>query len=124
MKKNKVIVGNKYGKLTVMELEKGGKARCKCECGEEKSVYRYNLVNGNTNTKSCGCLKRAVKNIIGKKYGKLTVIRRDSVYKGTHYYICDCDCGTKGIIVSRNNLANNNTKSCGCLRYKINRGGK
>lgn len=54
-------VGNKYGKLTVLERAEnsnGGKEahwKCKCECGNYVIVNGVNLRSGNT--KSCGCLR-------------------------------------------------------------------
>ena len=37
-------------------------------------------------------------NYIGKKINRLTIIADDPNKKG--YYICDCDCGTKGKSIS------------------------
>ena len=53
-------LGNKYGKLTVIqraENTKDGKTRwvCECECGNKITVLGTNLRKGNT--KSCGCLR-------------------------------------------------------------------
>ena len=57
------LVGEKFGKLTVLKEEvilKSGKNRvyttCKCECGGEKTCERYGLMNGSTT--SCGCVRR------------------------------------------------------------------
>ena len=51
------MVGEKYGKLTVVSLDRreGKKNRwiCSCECGGEARVVRHNLLGGRT--KSCGC---------------------------------------------------------------------
>jgi len=58
--------------------------------------------------------KKAGKNETGKKYGKLTVIKRAETKPGMVYWICRCDCG-KGTIVSGRALRTGNTKSCGCL---------
>lgn len=54
------LVGNKYGKLTVIERVENNRFghvcyRCKCDCGGETIVDATNLRNGNTN--SCGCIK-------------------------------------------------------------------
>lgn len=53
-------VGNKYGKLTVLERaqtkKKGVHWHCRCECGNEVDVLGTSLRNGNT--KSCGCLQK------------------------------------------------------------------
>lgn len=48
--------GEKYGKLTVMELVAHGKHSswlCHCDCGKDIIVSGSNLVTGNTT--SCGC---------------------------------------------------------------------
>lgn len=116
------VLGKKYGKLTVIrEYDKGqdGKPRylCKCDCGNEKVIRKSSLISGGT--KSCGCIR--TRNIIGKKFNLLTVTEKYSVINGIQYYKCDCDCGTKGIIVARNSLRSGGTKSCGCLRKKANR---
>lgn len=50
-------VGEKYGKLTILEPIKKGKGyyyRCLCDCGNETIVAANHLFNGHT--KSCGCL--------------------------------------------------------------------
>ena len=54
-------VGNRYGRLTVVEYawtrKNNGKYamwRCKCDCGKEVVCSGHNLREGNT--KSCGCL--------------------------------------------------------------------
>lgn len=59
--------------------------------------------------------------IVGNKYGKLTVDHFvETVYKKSnreHYYSCTCDCGAKDVRVTRHNLLRGDTTSCGCA-YK------
>ena len=56
----KSLVGQKFGKLTVVELlEESNKFnrrlyRCKCDCGNEVVIPSSSLTTGHTN--SCGCL--------------------------------------------------------------------
>jgi hypothetical protein len=57
------LVGQKFGKLTVLKEEiifKSGKSRVyttnKCECGGQKICERYGLVSGKTT--SCGCVRK------------------------------------------------------------------
>lgn len=45
----------KFVNLIPIEYIKGGKWRCKCECGNETIVDTRNLKSGHTT--SCGCLK-------------------------------------------------------------------
>lgn len=57
--------------------------------------------------------------LTGKKFGRLTALKRVEDYvspKGNREtrWLCKCDCGNN-IIVLRNSLTSNNTKSCGCL---------
>ena len=59
----KVCVGQRYGRLIVLEraenyIEPSGKTvrvwKCQCDCGNIKYVKSHNLLKGHT--KSCGCL--------------------------------------------------------------------
>lgn len=57
-------------------------------------------------------------NIIGKRFGILTVISK-STQKATSgsVYTCLCDCG-KELDIARCSLVSGHTKSCGCTRNK------
>lgn len=70
------------------------------------------LKNGDAT--SCGCAQVRLLNLAGKRFGKLTVIKRDSSKKGTSW-LCRCDCGNE-TSVRRDHLLNGNTRSCGCER--------
>ena len=52
------LVGNKYGKLKVVDLShlKGNKVYwlCVCDCGNQKSIYQNSLI-GKGKVSSCGC---------------------------------------------------------------------
>lgn len=60
--------------------------------------------------------------LIGKKFGKLTVIR----YAGDEFigsdnnsrWVCSCECGNE-VVVGGNKLKGGHTKSCGCLQKEI-----
>jgi hypothetical protein len=60
--------------------------------------------------------------LIGKRFGKLTVInyaesRAQPSGKIRHRWVCLCDCGNISPSVSSSNLLKKNgTKSCGCVR--------
>jgi len=62
------LIGNKYGKLTVVEFAgiKNHKARwkCTCDCGLSVVVTTGNLRSGNTT--SCGCVHREQVRVTGK----------------------------------------------------------
>lgn len=118
----KNIIGNKYGRWTVVSFshkaQRGCSWNCICDCGNGKIVNEGVLRNGKS--KSCGCLKkeksieRLSKNLVGEKFGKLTAIERLPNFKGiyTHYY-CKCDCGNI-VNVRGSALTTSNTISCGC----------
>jgi hypothetical protein len=62
MKTQRDLTGIKFGRLTVKHQEaktvQKGLGRfwvCRCDCGKQISVYRGNLLSGNTT--SCGCSK-------------------------------------------------------------------
>lgn len=69
-------------------------------------------------------MKFDVNDIIGKKFGKLTVLSfnhkkqiftKNNIKNGYKYfYLCICECGNK-TIVSRHHLLFKHTQSCGCL---------
>ena len=119
--------GKRYGKLTVIsqtENREFGSVKwlCKCECGNYCEVAGDALRQGQT--QSCGCLIKEksreanLKNIVGQKFGKLTVLEIDeatSIKKNRVFWKCKCDCGNITSIYS-SNLINGITKSCGCIR--------
>ena len=57
-----------------------------------------------------------MENIIGKKFGRLTVLEKTKEKNkyGSYFYKCRCDCGNIHLVISRD-LKDNSTKSCGCL---------
>lgn len=56
------------------------------------------------------------KNLIGKKYGHLTVIGLSDKMSGRKsYWYCQCDCGNE-VEVRSDHLTTGNTLSCGCLK--------
>ena len=123
------LTGNKYGRLTVIRntgQKKWGSYiyECLCECGNICEVVSSNLTRGGT--KSCGCLKKEsdrapkgnVIDLIGQKFGHLTVVNRaGSDNRGEATWECKCDCGNpQHLIVLGSNLRNGHTQSCGCER--------
>lgn len=53
--------------------------------------------------------------MIGKRFGRLEVIKEECKDdRGTHF-LCRCDCGMEKVVLGQN-LRNGSTKSCGCLR--------
>ena len=127
-------IGNTYGYLTVIERAENdseGRARwlCQCKCGNTVVVRGKSLRSGNT--KSCGCYQKEravqsnmnrVDSLIGKKFGKLTVIEEAGFImhtsgKRSRIYKCLCDCGNY-CEIQHQYLAYGDTTSCGCIRSK------
>lgn len=57
-------------------------------------------------------------NLLGQKYGRLTVIAEAPKQKGQTAWLCQCECGNQKIISTRA-LRSGNTSSCGCLHKEI-----
>ncbi len=53
----------------------------------------------------------------GKRYGRLTVIKRVGNRRGKACWLCLCDCGNK-TIVRGDHLRSGHTRSCGCLQFE------
>lgn len=58
-------------------------------------------------------------NLIGQKFGRLTVVERAPSRKGKTYWKCLCDCGKYREVQTRH-LRNGKIRSCGCLFNETN----
>lgn len=124
------LIGQKFNRLTVLERDLSypsgaGKSvywKCKCDCGNIKSVRTDKLRNGEI--QSCGCLSKEIRtqlfldDLTDQRFGRLLVLKRDmDKPRGKScfaYWICKCDCGNV-VSVRGNHLRDNTTSSCGCL---------
>lgn len=62
---------------------------------------------------------RTKNDLIGNKFGRLTVISFSHLDKRqAAYWLCQCSCG-KERLVRRNSLTSGWTKSCGCLQKEL-----
>ena len=125
-RRQKDLTGVRFGKLICIEPseQKNEKRngilwKCKCDCGNDCLAVSKQLIQGYK--KSCGCLGHpALKDFVGKRFGKLTVIGYAEKRAGMHRWKCKCDCG-KETIVGQTFLQSGKTKSCGCLQASIYR---
>lgn len=118
------ITGQKFGRLTAIKRVSDGtlgKWLFRCDCGNEKLLYKQNVCQGKT--KSCGCLIKDLKQdesekmweeFDGVKFGRLTALNHEKIGRIT-FYTCKCDCGNQ-IKVRGSYLKSGHTKSCGCNR--------
>ena len=134
------LTGQKFGRLTVLHKDSekitssGSYWVCQCECGKIKSVKSSSLRRGEI--QSCGCLRNErskiakeqlglVDNLVGQRFGFLTVLCKDEEetkkHSGAVYWSCQCDCGTiksiRGQSLKRKD--ENRTISCGCIHKSI-----
>lgn len=131
------LTGMRFGRLKVEHrasdkiLPSGVHAvmyHCKCDCGNEIDVNAGSLKSGKT--KSCGCFNRDVvrartsKNLKEQRFGRLVAIEPVDIIlsSGKHKqeWLCQCDCGNK-TIVSTKNLLRGHSKSCGCYKRDVAR---
>lgn len=131
MPKGRNLIGQRFHKLTVIEempeRKHGNKVwKCQCDCGNIKYAYTNLLTSGSVQSCGCGRRENLAKRIshdelIGKKFGLLTVIRKDYEHQapnGSYKMLCQCDCGNV-VFVSPIDLKTNHTQSCGCLNISI-----
>ena len=115
---NQDLIGQKFGKLTVESSAGTNKWKhrlweCKCDCGNIVIVDTSRLRNGHT--KSCGCLHPKAEDLTGKRFGKLTVVKKIGRKNRSNYWQCHCDCGND-VNCYQYNLMRGTSTSCGCLR--------
>lgn len=66
----------------------------------------------------------AVKDLTGRKFGRLTVVRlhpepyRSPSGKPTRRWICRCECGEETVVLTNALTGKNGTKSCGCAQVE------
>jgi hypothetical protein len=56
-------------------------------------------------------------NLIGKKFGRLTVVGFSHMRNKRTCWLCECSCGNKKV-VRNSDLTSGDTKSCGCLNLE------
>lgn len=120
----KDLTGWRFGRLVCLEpTDKRGKNsggviwRCQCDCGKECLAPSGQLLSGYK--KSCGCLGHPpVKELVGERFGMLTVTEYAGKRAGMHRWKCRCDCGRE-TVVGQTLLQSGKTKSCGCLQASV-----
>ena len=129
MRKLEDLTGQVFGRLTVVEravdhIQPNGKSvtkwKCRCNCKTENPNY---IIVGSSVLKSgrsisCGCYAREKSRVdlIGKKFGKLTVVSFFGINEASRtLWNCQCDCGSEEIILSSARLNSGKKKDCGCV---------
>lgn len=115
-------IGEKHNKLLIIDYKfenKSGYYLCECDCGNKKWIACPSVIK--SLTKSCGCILKKnmpCENLVGRKYGRLTVLKKGEKKGKRITWLCLCECGNKRIVTGEN-LKKGNTKSCGC--YSLQR---
>lgn len=125
MPKRKNLVGHIYGELQVVEMlyNYNGNKRTYCRCvdidGDETVVRQDALQSGATKTAIGSKNKGIEKNLIGMKFGKITIDyktnKRDT--NGAIIWSGICECGNR-CEYSSSELIRGRHTSCGCDKYK------
>jgi hypothetical protein len=109
-----VIYRGKKKPVSELSLTSGYKVDVVCpECQQVRTVHYKSIVKaGHHVCLPCMIKKQAKILPIGKRYGKLVVIKES---QKSGYSLCKCDCGQL-TEVDNYRLKTGNTKSCGCLK--------
>jgi hypothetical protein len=121
------LTGKRFGKLIVIKglddytVNNGCKGyrkwQCLCACGKITVSSSFNLLRNiakSCGIKGCGGGNYKIPDIVGEKYGKLTVIELlDELRNGGRVWLCKCECG-KYKKLKTTMLVRNIITSCGC----------
>lgn len=125
------LMGKTFGRLTVLNqvedyISPNGQHHaqwmCQCECGSECVTTSNRLKRGKALSCGCYCRERVSRlntiDLTGKKFGKLTVLKRTENRGQKVYWECKCDCGNiKDVEAYR--LTHGQTQSCGCYNMEL-----
>lgn len=122
------LTNKKFGRLTFISRSHINKYKswiwnCKCDCGKECKSSGTAAKQGKL--VSCGCFrseqikKTLIKNIVGQKFNRLTVIEETKERSsGSVLWKCLCDCGNFTYL-TKNMLSTGSVKSCGCYSTEV-----
>jgi 5-methylcytosine-specific restriction endonuclease McrA len=119
-KHNIDLTGRKFGSLIAItkapinginKYNSYDRWECLCSCGNKIVSLSYNLLKGLSTT--CGPNHAY---LVGKKFGKLTVIKRlnNSLNNQNRFWLCLCECGTKKAVTTHC-LTSGKISDCGCV---------
>ena len=112
----KDLTGVKIGMLTPVEWLRGGRWKCKCDCGNETIVDTRNLSKGHT--QSCGCMRYITKNVTDMtdyEDENLKVIARAENVGEVAAWSCLCKHCGRTFTTRGSNIRFGYTRSCGCV---------
>ena len=114
------LTSKKFGRLTVLGQHSKTtlgmiKWLCLCDCGKYSTPLGCDLKRNRII--SCGCYKkeRGIIDLIGKRFGRLVVLKyigKEKINQNAKW-LCQCDCGKIKEILGAS-LKDKKTMSCGC----------
>ena len=91
------LTGQKFNMLTVIErapnVGHNTAWYCRCDCGKITKVSTTSLKKGLV--KSCGCASNHNVDLTGKRFGRLTVVKKLLSQNNRSVWLCKCDCGNE-----------------------------
>lgn len=121
------LTGRIFGRLTVIckdeywtKKYKCTTYKCQCQCGNVKYIRHTSLISGNI--RSCGCIAKDIEDLVGQKFGELTVIKyigkKEFSNCGAKVNLWECQCSCGNIIeINQGALKTGFNPSCGCQSY-------
>ena len=122
MVKNRDLIGQKIGKLTILDYSEEAKSKgyygsylCKCDCGTILTLPRSQIIS--KVNPSCGC---KYEDLTNRDFGNWHVNYLEGIRKtpgGTKLFIynCTCKCGENRSVIG-SSLQAGTSLSCGCLK--------
>lgn len=119
------MIGKKFGKWEVLCLSNDGKKGvrydCRCECGTISSKMGTELRAGR-GLQCRPCQYKMLydpERMIGKKFGKWTIVKFVDRYRNTYRFETVCDCGSKGKHTA-SDLKKGKSKQCSTCHNREN----
>ena len=130
MSKKLDLSGQKIGMITILspsgihQTRKLSTWNCRCDCGKEFVAVGSDLLR--LKNQNCGCARTAcqpkrekpssrIVDLVGRKFGRLTVIAFDRKEDYKIYWHVRCECGTEKSVLGMR-LRQGTVKSCGCAK--------
>jgi len=113
------MIGKRFGKIVVISYLRTDKYRvfkCKCDCGNiiERPIACLSI----SGIKSCR--QCHVYEMIGRRFGRITVLEYEGKRGRASYFVCKCDCGNTKSIYGYSLVCGGKNISCGkCYKYEM-----
>jgi hypothetical protein len=114
--------GIRIGRVNILEPVREGhciKWKCLCDCGKTFICTQAKIKNGHRfECNNCVFERRRGIDLVGRKFGRWTVVRREIDSNNKTTWFCLCDCGNTGNVSNYALGKKGKSQSCGCLGRK------